>query len=134
MTDLSSAEPGTGADRAELADYVAGWRERARRESEAACAWREEVLERLPAVAHLLRTEFGATRVLLFGSLSRGMGRPGSDVDLLVDGLGMADLIRATVAVERLLPGVDADLVPTASARQEVRARAEREGRVIDGV
>ena len=115
----------------DLTDYVAGWRERARREREAAATWCARMLARLPAVARMLRDDFGVGRVLLFGSLARGEAGPGSDVDLLVDGLAMADLIRATVRAERLLQDAHADLVPTDSARPAVRARAESEGRVI---
>jgi predicted nucleotidyltransferase len=80
----------------------------------------------------MLHDDFGANRVLLFGSLARGKARPGSDVDLLVDGLAMVDLIRATVRAERLLEEAPIDLVPLASARPEIRGRAESEGRVID--
>jgi predicted nucleotidyltransferase len=97
-----------------LADYIAGWRERDRREHASAADWRARVLARLPAVARTLSHDFGATRVLLFGSLARGKAKPGSDVDLLVDGLAMADLIQATVRAERLLEEAHADLVPTA--------------------
>lgn len=104
---------------------------RARQERAAAAAWRARMLARLPAVARMLRGDFGARQVLLFGSLARGEAGPGSDVDLLVDGLAMADLIRATVRAERLLEEAHADLAPRASARPEVRARAESEGRVI---
>jgi hypothetical protein len=43
----------------------------------------------------MLRDDFGAGQVLLFGSVARGRAGPGSEVDLLLDGLAMADLIRA---------------------------------------
>ncbi len=41
-------------------------------------------------IAAMLRREFGATRVLLFGSLARGRFLPDSDIDLAVEGLPAA--------------------------------------------
>jgi predicted nucleotidyltransferase len=117
-----------------MSALVAALRGRERAEQTAARAWRARVLSRLPAVARMLHVDFGCPRVMLFGSVARGEAAPGSDVDLLVDGLSAADLIEATVRAERLLGDVNADLVPRASARPEVLARAEQEGRAIGAV
>jgi hypothetical protein len=116
-----------------IADYVAGWRERDRRAASDAGAWRAAVRARLPALVGLLTRDFGARRILLFGSLARGEAGPGSDLDLLVDGLWAARLIEATVAAERLLGDVDLDPVPTQLARPGVAARASAEGELLYG-
>ncbi len=116
-----------------LATYVAGWRARDLADTQAAGAWRARMVGRLPEVARMLSEEFGATRVVLFGSLARGEAGPGSDVDLLVTGLAAGRLIEATVRANRLLAEADADLVPADRVRPEVRARAEAEGIDIHG-
>jgi predicted nucleotidyltransferase len=115
---------------ARLAQFVVGLRERdshrARLESER----RERLLEALPEAVGALVTEFGATGVILFGSLARGEAGLESDVDLLVDGLPMERLFEATALVSRVLQA-DVDLVPSEAARPGVRERALSEGRVL---
>jgi predicted nucleotidyltransferase len=130
--EVSPLETDDGID--PLDEFVAAWRLREQAEQAAAHAWRARVLSRLPAVARMLRDDLGCARVILFGSVARGEAGPGSDVDLLVDGLALANLIEATVRAERLLGDVPVDLVPSASARPEVLVRAEREGRTISDV
>ncbi len=53
----------------------------------------------------MLVDDFGATRILLFGSSTRGASRPGSDLDLLVEGSPFERIIAATVRANRLLAG-----------------------------
>lgn len=77
--------------------------------------------------------DFGATRVLLFGSLARGTAGPESDVDLLVDGLPLERLIEATARADRLLAEANADLVPGDRVRPEVLTRALAEGILLHG-
>jgi predicted nucleotidyltransferase len=113
--------------------YVTGWRERAAESRRRALAWRRSALARLDAAVRLLVEDFGVTRVVLFGSLSRDEAEPGSDLDLLVAGLPPARLIEATVALQRVVDHIDVDLVPVELARPEVAARAMREGVVLYG-
>ena len=117
----------------ELSSYAAGWlaRDSARAQEEA--AWRARIEARLPQVVRLLAEDFGATRVLLFGSLARGTARPESDVDLLVDGLPLERLIEATARVDRLLAEANANLVPADRVRPEVLTRALAEGILLHG-
>jgi predicted nucleotidyltransferase len=56
------------------------------------------------------------------------MAGPGSDIDLLVDGLALERLIEATVRAERLLAEARVDLVPADQIRPEVMTRALAEG------
>lgn len=116
-----------------LDSYIAGWREREQQALAEAAAWRARIRGRLPALVRMLVDDYGATRVVLFGSLVRDEGRPGSDVDLLVDGLAIGQLLDATVEAERLLEEAVADLVPANLARPAIRARAEQEGEVLHG-
>lgn len=56
-------------------------------------------LERIVAV---LVGEFGAERIILFGSLARGCFAPGSDIDLALAGISPADFIVAMARVNSL--------------------------------
>ena len=123
----------TPAQVADLSSYTAGWLARERDRCDEAAAWRARIAGRLPLVVQALKTEFGVTRVLLFGSLARSTAGPGSDVDLLVDGLPLERLIEATVRADRLLVEASADLVPAEEIRPEVLTRAMAEGRLLDG-
>jgi uncharacterized protein len=118
---------------ADPSSYAVGWRARERAELEQAAAWRARIEERLAPVARMLAEDFGATRVLLFGSLARGTATPRSDVDLLIAGLPFERLIEATVRADRLLAEASADLVPADRVRPEILARALAEGIVLHG-
>jgi predicted nucleotidyltransferase len=110
------------------ASYIDAWQRR----------WAEQAEEgRLAAVracgvaaglARLLKDKYAVRRVLLVGSLARGDSRPGSDIDLAVEGLGAADLFRAGAELEREAGGFDVDLVPLEDASPEFRLAAQREG------
>ena len=116
-----------------LDHYAEGWIERGRLAAARQAEWREAVRNRLPALVSLLVERFEVTRITLFGSFARGSAVPGSDIDLLVDGLSDDRLIEATVAAERLfspLP-ITVDLVPVHRARSAVRERAEQEGECL---
>lgn len=125
--------PRSTALRANVSSYAAGWlaRDRARARDEA--AWRARIEARLPQAVRLLAEDFGATRVLLFGSLARGTAGPESDVDLLVNGLPLERLIEATARADRLLAEANADLVPADRVRPEVLTRALAEGILLHG-
>jgi predicted nucleotidyltransferase len=85
-----------------------------------------------PLVEFLVR-EYGATRIVLLGSLVREEARPGSDIDLLVHGLSPSKVFEAGAAADRMMGDVSVDLVPAEIARAEIRARAEQEGEVLLG-
>lgn len=77
------------------------------------------------ACAELLKTRFGARRVIIFGSLAgEGPWHDRSDIDLAVEGLASEDFFAAYSACCSLLPpGLDLDLVPLEDAYPEMRAR-----------
>jgi len=67
--------------------------------------------------ADVLRQEFGATRVVVFGSLAHGAWfHSRSDIDLAVAGIRDEDFWRADSAVNRLDPAFELDLVAIESA------------------
>ena len=116
-----------------LDNYAQGWLERGRLAAARQAKWRESVRNRLSALVALLVERFSVTRITLFGSFARGSAVPGSDIDLLVEGLSDDRLIEATVAAERLfspLP-ITLDLVPVHRARRAVQERAELEGECL---
>lgn len=122
--------PGVRTD--DLRSYIAGWRRRDAARSARALARAHQARSRLPAAVKLLVEQFGARRVVLFGSLAEGTFTEGSDVDLAVEGM-TGDWFRAWDAAERALgPGVRLDLVPIEAARQIVREAVER-GEVLHG-
>ncbi len=93
----------------------------------AAQARAERVRSRLASVALLLQQK-GARRIWVFGSMASG-GHPhgDSDVDLVVEGLPAAGLIRTLLEVEQVL-GVEVDLIRLEEAGDSLRARIGREG------
>ena len=77
----------------------------------------------------VLKEEFGATRVILFGSLA-GLApwHDRSDIDLAVEGLAGEDFFRAYSACCDLLPqGLALDLVPLERVYPEMRSRILQE-------
>ena len=81
------------------------------------------------ACQQLLQEEFGATRVILFGSLA-GLApwHDRSDIDIAVEGLVGEDFFRAYSACCDLLPpGLALDLVPLERVYPEMRSRILQE-------
>jgi predicted nucleotidyltransferase len=111
-------------------EYVEGARRRMRRLSVSDGDRREEarLLEALRGAAVTLKARFGASRVLLFGSLARGGWRTSaSDVDLAVEGL-TGDYWEAWGVVEDAIGDRRVDLVEIEAASPSLRAAIEAEG------
>lgn len=85
---------------------------------------------RLAEVARVLRGEFGATTVVLFGSVARGDARADCDLDLAVGGLSAVDAARARGRLGELLPW-DVDLVRLEIAQASLRQRIADEGQPL---
>lgn len=58
----------------------------------------------LDRIVDLLVRQFGARRVILFGSLVKGRFGPGSDIDMAVEGISKGDFFAALAAANRLTP------------------------------
>jgi predicted nucleotidyltransferase len=82
--------------------------------------------------AALLREQFGAVRVVVFGSLTHpGLFTEWSDVDLAAWGLGPENTLRAIGAVHDLSTEVELNLVDVATCRSSMLASIEVEGVVL---
>jgi len=82
--------------------------------------------------AELLRAEFGATRVVLFGSCLRAEWfTPWSDVDLAAWGIRPADTFRAMGRVRELDHAVEVNLVDAGACSQILLAQIEAEGQPL---
>ncbi|MBI4530798.1 MAG: nucleotidyltransferase domain-containing protein [Candidatus Latescibacteria bacterium] len=84
-----------------------------------------EVLALVERCTELLKTRFGAQRVISFGSLvGKGVWHPRSDLDLAVEGLPPEQFFRAWSSLQEVLPqGLTVDLVPLEDVYPEMRAR-----------
>lgn len=121
MTDSISPEQMAIYRRTALA------REQARRE--AAAQRRAAALALAKAAAALLRQQFGATRVRLFGSTAHGCWFTAeSDIDLAAEGIAPDQFWRASGAVSALDPAFEFNLLAWEDARPALRAAIEREG------
>lgn len=79
--------------------------------------------------AMLLRQEFGASRVVLFGSTARGSGfTDRSDIDLAAWGIAPDRFFAAVAAVTGLSANFQIDLVDVESCRPTLRSIIERDG------
>jgi predicted nucleotidyltransferase len=79
--------------------------------------------------AHLLREEFGATRVIAFGSLVHNAWFGSrSDIDLAVEGIPAEAFWRAWCALDRLDPAVNIDLIAIEAASDSLRDEIVHQG------
>ena len=77
----------------------------------------------------MLRRDFAAGRVVIFGSLvQEGRFTEWSDVDLAAWGLDSKNWLKAIGAVQRLSGEIELNLVDVASCSPELLAAIEREG------
>ena len=102
-------------------------REEAQRQQVAARRERAWAVAR--RAAEMLKTEFGASRVVLFGSLTRPKGfHLRSDIDLAVWGLDEPTHWRALGRVLDLEPTIEVDLVQFEEARPALQVSIAEDG------
>jgi predicted nucleotidyltransferase len=90
---------------------------------------RERLLERIREAADVLKTRFGARRVVLFGSLAHAAWfTPDSDVDLAVEGLEGDTYWQAWRLLEELIAVRPVDLVELETAKEPLRRAIQRYG------
>jgi uncharacterized protein len=116
---------------AEFDSYIAAWRERRARDERARLEARAAAMVLARELADVLVTRYGATRVVLVGSLARGDFAPGSDIDLAAEGVPDDRFFAAGADLEARSGGVSVDLVPLESATSAYRQRVEEEGIVL---
>ena len=89
----------------------------------------ERALKIAHVAAGLLREEFGATRVVGFGSVAhRAWFTPQSDIDVAAWDIPADQFYRAVAAVTGLSSEFAVDLVDPQGCRPAIRLRIEREG------
>ena len=90
---------------------------------------REALLARVREVAALLRTRFGARRVVLFGSLAHAAWFARDlDLDLAVEGLAAGQYWEAWRVAEARIPDRPVDLVELETAGEGLRRAIDRYG------
>jgi len=81
------------------------------------------------AAADLLKRQFGARRVILYGSVAHGHWfGPRSDIDLAEDGISPADFWRAWSALDSIAQGFEINLIALESATESLRRVIAQEG------
>lgn len=82
--------------------------------------------------AKLLKTEFGVTKVVVFGSLLHpALFHSKSDVDLAVWGMDDKKYYRAVSLLLDITPAISVDLICVEDARPSLREVIEKEGREL---
>lgn len=112
-----------------LASYRATVRARSERDARARAARRERALGVARWAAELLTQEYGASRVVLFGSLAHGRWfSDTSDIDLAAWGLGAEAHLLALARLEDSADGFHVDLVRAEHCPPPLSAVIEADG------
>ncbi len=116
----------------DLRTYIAGAKQRQRQKKILLDA-RYELLQIVAQKgAEILKTDFAAHKVWLFGSgLRRELIHLESDVDLAVEGLAEASYLRAVSRLLDLNANLSVDLVMLDDASESLRDRIIREGKEL---
>ena len=89
----------------------------------------EEAWRLIPELARLLREEFGATRILVFGSaVSADYFSGESDIDIAAWGIPIEQYLSAVLAVNEFHDDFKVDLLDPTLCRLTLRERIEVEG------
>lgn len=112
-----------------LASYLRGASERERRRREAAISRRERGWTVARQAARVLREMFGATRVVVFGSLVHGHWfRVDSDIDIAVAGVPPDRFWHVWAALDDVAEGFEINLVALEDTTGTFRQHIEVEG------
>ena len=110
------------------AEYKRSWRAREEERSTHLRALSGEARAEASHLAQLLVSQFGATRVILFGSLARGdPRREDFDIDLAVEGIAPERLFQAGGEI-RMGASRDLDLVDLAAVSEGMRVLIMEQG------
>jgi predicted nucleotidyltransferase len=110
--------------------YIDAWRARWAAAAEADRTAERAAWDTARALAAILRDRFGATRVILIGSLAEGRFRTDSDLDLAVAGVADDRFFRAGAELEAAA-GRPVDLIPLESASAALLAEVGRAGIIL---
>ena len=110
-------------------EYIEGARARERLRRQQLARRRARAWDIARRAAALLKEEFGATRVVVFGSLAHGAWfHPHSDIDLAAEGIPPERFWRAGCRLEEIAEGFEIDLVALETASPSLRETIEKEG------
>lgn len=114
----------------QLQSYVDGARRRERERTTLREQRREQARELAKRAAAILKTDFGAEEVLLYGSAVHGAWfREDSDIDLAVSGIPASAFWHAWAAISALTADIEVNLIDladaTAALLQEIRMTGE---------
>jgi predicted nucleotidyltransferase len=113
----------------QMAGYRAGALRRAQQRAQVLAARHARAWDVARRGAQMLKEQFGASRVAVFGSVLRPeVFFERSDVDLVVWGLDERLYLRAVARLLDLDPGIAVDLVEAEFARPPLLAVIEQEG------
>lgn len=105
---------------------------RVQKQQETVAKRREQAWKLARTAASLLKEEFGAVRVAVFGSLLQPtLFHHRSDVDLAVWGLNESDYFQAVSHLLSLDPDISVDLIEVEHASPRLREKIEREGQPL---
>ena len=114
----------------QLAAYRRTAQELWRAEQRAASRRRLRAWRLARRAASLLKKDYGATRVVVFGSLiHKGCFTRWSDIDIAAWGIQPQDTFRAIGDMVSLDPEIEVNLVDVAACRPSLLAVVEREGK-----
>lgn len=110
-----------------MAIYKRTARERHARDKREMLARREKAWTIARQAAQLLKERFGATRVMVFGSLAHGAWfHARSDIDLAAEGIAPADYFTAGAALDQMRSGFELDLIRCESAPPRLLSSIEQ--------
>jgi predicted nucleotidyltransferase len=90
---------------------------------------REKAWKMAREATRILKSRFGATRVLVFGSLAHGAWfTPRSDVDLYAEGIPVEVFFRAEAAIEEIESNIKVDLLDARECSPQLLQVIEEEG------
>lgn len=114
--------------REELLAYAETWRARKPPElTPEQIALREKLIAQAREAAQMLKEKYGATRVVLFGSLAhQAWFDERTDVDIAV--VDASDYFKAWADVEKFFPGKKVDFIDWGMATESLRKAINRKG------
>lgn len=116
----------------ELDQYRRAAQRRSRAEEHKMARRRGHAWEVARLAAGLLKQQYGAKRVIVFGSLAHGAWfHPHSDLDLAVEGLAPGAIWRAWSAVEKAAAEFDVDLIELETAGDRLSQRIREQGKEL---
>jgi uncharacterized protein len=116
-------------DEAKLAEYRLTWQKHEEERRQAILERQKRAHQAARSAAVILREQFGATRVRLFGSLLYPQSfHKHSDIDLAAEGMDDTLILKAWCAVSATAPEFEFDLVTPDECRPEIWSSMESEG------